>query len=277
MALHFDDRTSKGYSGTERYKLGTQRPAASPSPGKREHFSLKRMLRPDQQTDVLLITQDTELSAKLEAGFVDKNQLPDLVIFDLNNANLVDIEALDRLKKTKFPKTPAIVLSTYLDQDVVRSLMQMKIDDWLPKDSVPSDVHRACERAMRTHAMGDRDRERDADCHAFFSTTGGCGNTTLAIQAAFHLGRKRKNLRSTCLVDLNFQDGAVCDYLDLTPASRRYAGAPLLGSCRACHAEKPRALSRHQRGARCLGLGAFVEVLRHAHHRLAKKLVSVDG
>jgi pilus assembly protein CpaE len=46
---------------------------------------------------------------------------------------------------------------------------------------------------------------------------GGVGNTTLAIQSAFLLGKKTRNHGSTCLVDLNFESGVLADYLDLQP------------------------------------------------------------
>ena len=47
--------------------------------------------------------------------------------------------------------------------------------------------------------------------HHLFSGARRGGNTTLAIEAAFLIGNGKKQLQSTCLVDLNFQDGMVAD------------------------------------------------------------------
>ena len=47
---------------------------------------------------------------------------------------------------------------------------------------------------------------------------GGAGSTTLAIQTALLLlSSGQRGHASTCLVDLNFQQGACADYLDLEP------------------------------------------------------------
>jgi pilus assembly protein CpaE len=104
--------------------------------------------------------------------------------------------------------------------------VQIKIDDWLPKDSPFIDIYRSCERLNRTPQV--ENRNKDAVCYSFFPAAGGCGNTTLAIQTAFILGRESRQMGSTCLVDLNFQDGSIADYLDIAPAFRieELANAP---------------------------------------------------
>lgn len=215
-------------------------PSRAPFTGIDRDMTIKGTLRSDQQVDVLLLTQDAELKDRLSSTFREKNhfalramkgraaeledelsavKLPEILIVDLNNANIVDIDALERIKKSRFAKVPIIALSSYLDQDVVRSLVQIKIEDWLPKDTSAFEVYKSCEKALRTPTMGLRD-ERDAVCYSFFPVAGGCGNTTLAIQSAFLIGAKKKQMGLTCLVDLNFQDGAIADYLDLVPSFR---------------------------------------------------------
>ncbi len=198
---------------------------------------LSSSLRSDQLVDVLLVTRDTEIKDKVGEAFKEKNHFslrtvnarvvqfhdaiteiekPQLLILDLNTANVIDTEALERIKKSQYADIPIIVISSYLDQDTVRTLVQIKVDDWLPKECTPLDIYKSCERVIRTPAVPKP--ERNAACYTFFPVSGGAGCTTLAIQTAFLLGRKNKQLGSTCLVDLNFQDGAVADYLDLTPA-----------------------------------------------------------
>jgi pilus assembly protein CpaE len=196
-------------------------------------------LRSDQLVDVLLVTRDTGIKDKVTEAFLEKNffnlravsarviefhetlddfEQPHLLIIDLNTANVIDTEALERIKKSKYAEIPIIVISSYLDQDTVRSLVQIKVDDWLPKDCTPLDIYKSCERVFRAPPAAKT--EHNAKCYTFLPVSGGAGCTTLAIEAALYLGKKNNQLESTCLVDLNFQDGSVADYLDLTPAFR---------------------------------------------------------
>ncbi len=194
-------------------------------------------LRADQLFDVLLVTRDVEVKEKIANALKDRNLFklrtinaraiefeetaaeagkPQLLILDLDSANVLDTEALERIKKAHYADIPVIVISSYLDQDTVRTLVQIKVDDWLPKDCPESDVYKSLERVIRTPVATKP--ESNATCYTFFPVSGGAGCTTLAIQSAFLLGRKDKRLESTCIVDLNFQDGTVADYLDLRPA-----------------------------------------------------------
>lgn len=215
--------------------------------GSDDGMTRKSTLGANQQRDILLVTQDVELTERLRQGFADKDHfalrslkgavieieeflaagaMPGILIIDLKTALAEDLAALERLKRTRFSKTPIVAISSYLDQDIVRRLVQIKIDDWLPKDSPFLDIYKSCERLSRM-PVADR-REREAVCYSFFPAAGGAGNTTLAIQTAFSLGGKKGGLASVCLVDLNFQDGSVADYLDIAPAFKveELAGAP---------------------------------------------------
>ncbi len=200
-------------------------------------MAVKNELRSDQKVDVLLITRDAELKEKFVQVFSEKDRfslrvinarvsdfehllpdvaVPELLVVDLDNASIIDTEALERIKRSKFEAAPIVVVSNYLDQDTVRSLVRIKVDDWLPNDSSSIDIYKSCERALRKPVA--EVAVHDAACYTFFPVSGGCGNTTLSIQAAFLLGKKSARLDNTCLVDLNFQDGTVADYLDLTPS-----------------------------------------------------------
>ncbi|MGF1621872.1 MAG: CpaE family protein [Rhodomicrobiaceae bacterium] len=159
-------------------------------------------------------------------SFLNAELLPGVLLVDLKTASADDLAALERIKRGRYADTPIIALSSYLDQEIVRRLVQIRIDDWLPKDSPFTDIYRSCERLNRTPVV--ENRNKDAICYSFFPAAGGAGNTTLAIQTAFLLGRRNKQMESTCLVDLNFQDGSIADYLDIPPAFRieELANAP---------------------------------------------------
>lgn len=212
-----------------------------------DEMAKQSALRGDQQVDILLISEDTELKELLARGFGEKRHfalktvkgrvseiesylnreaLPGVLLIDLKTAAQEDLSALERIKRGRYVDTPIIALSSFLDQEIVRRLVQIKVDDWLPKDSPFIDIYRSCERLNRTPLV--EHRNKDAVCYSFFPAAGGSGTTTLAIQTAFILGRTKKQLDSTCLVDLNFQDGAIADYLDIAPAFRieELANAP---------------------------------------------------
>ena len=194
-------------------------------------------LQSGQPADVLLVTRDADVREKGALAFRDRSSFglralsarvmefeqdmagidkPDLLILDLHTANLIDTESLERIKKSLYASTPIVVISSYLDQDTVRTLVQIKVDDWLPKECTPLDLYKSCERAVSKQQTAPA--ARDAACYTFMPICGGAGCTTLAIQAAFLLGGKSKRLETTCLVDLNLQDGMAADYLDLAPA-----------------------------------------------------------
>jgi len=168
-----------------------------------------------EQTGLHLRTIDSKVS-EFERAAAYPIAMPSLLIADLETAGTADTEALARLKASRFAGIPVIVISSSLDQDTVRKLVQIKVDDWLPRNCSPLDISNSCTRLIQAAKAPQADQ--DAACYSFLPVSGGVGNTTLAIQTAFILARKSKHLASVCIADLNFQDGSVADYLDLTPA-----------------------------------------------------------
>ena len=154
---------------------------------------------------------------------------------------------------------PVIAISSHIDPVIARGLMRMRVEDWLPADSVPGELNAACEKVLAGQVDGSRYR---AQCTAFFPANGGCGNTTLAIQTAFLTGGRKKRLGAVCLVDLNLQDGSVADYLDLAPAFQLSELARISG--RLDHQMLDVMLTRHRSGLAVLAAprtrGLLVEV-----------------
>jgi pilus assembly protein CpaE len=234
----------------EKFRPVTAVLAGEPGEAERDRATLphkQKSVRSGQQAEVLLVSEDVELKELLGRGFSEKQHfmlktvkgrlsetesflnmeaLPGVLLVDLKNASHEDLTALERAKRGRYAGTPIIALSSYLDQEIVRRLVQIKVDDWLPKDSPFSDLYRSCERLSRLPAIEKRSKE--AVCTSFLPAAGGTGTTTLAIQTAFMLGTQSKQMENTCLVDLNFQDGALADYLDIAPAFRieELANAP---------------------------------------------------
>ncbi len=138
-----------------------------------------------------------------------------VVVVDFDAASAEEMAALSRLMTRVGSWPPVVAVTQKFDQDVARTLLQMHIADFLVKPVAPVDLVRACAR-VATSPGGET---TDAKIYTFLPAVGGAGVTTLAIQTAMVLlnsgGPRAKP--STCLVDLDFQHGAVADYLDLEP------------------------------------------------------------
>ena len=139
-----------------------------------------------------------------------------VVVIDLE-AGAEEMAALTRLMTRVGDWPPVIAITPSFDQAVARTLLQMRIADFLVKPVAPVDLVRACARVAQSPAGGNEPKE--AKIYTYLPAVGGAGVTTLAIQTAMLLlnsaGQRAKP--STCLVDLDFQHGAVADYLDLEP------------------------------------------------------------
>jgi pilus assembly protein CpaE len=140
-----------------------------------------------------------------------------VAVVDLAAGRPDEMEALARFMARVGTWPPVIVVTQTFDANVARTLLQMRTADFLVKPVAPIDLVRACARVAKGPATGVE--PTDAKIYTFLPAVGGAGVTTLAVQTAMILlnsgGPRAKP--STCLVDLDFQHGAVADYLDLEP------------------------------------------------------------
>jgi pilus assembly protein CpaE len=140
-----------------------------------------------------------------------------VVVVDLDAGRADEMQGLSRLMARIGDWPPVIAVTQGFDENVARTLMQMRVTDFLVKPVTPVDLVRACARVAKGHSGGAGSTE--ARITTFIPAVGGAGVTTLAVQTAMLLlnsgGPRAKP--ATCLVDLNFQHGTVADYLDLEP------------------------------------------------------------
>ena len=140
-----------------------------------------------------------------------------VIVVDLDAGRADEMAALGRLMARVQVGPPVIAVTQNFDEAVARTLLQMRVADFLVKPVAPVDLVRACARVAQSSASGTERAE--AQIYTFLPAVGGAGVTTLALQTAMLLlnsgGQRAKP--STCLVDLDFQHGAVADYLDLEP------------------------------------------------------------
>ncbi|MGH6726299.1 MAG: AAA family ATPase [Pseudolabrys sp.] len=140
-----------------------------------------------------------------------------VAVIDLDAGREEEMAALARLMARVRTGPPVIAVTQAFDATVARTLLQMRVADFLVKPVAAIDLVRACARIGKNAADGTEPVE--AQIYTFLPAVGGAGVTTLAIQTAMLMlnsgGPRVKP--STCLVDLNFQHGTVADYLDLEP------------------------------------------------------------
>jgi pilus assembly protein CpaE len=140
-----------------------------------------------------------------------------VVVVDLESGRDEEMAALTRLMARVGQWPPVIAVTQVFDENVARTLLQMRIADFLVKPVKPIDLVRACARVAKGPGVGNQPTE--AQIYTFLPAVGGAGVTTLAVQTAMllHNSGGPRVKPSTCLVDLDFQHGAVADYLDLEP------------------------------------------------------------
>jgi pilus assembly protein CpaE len=140
-----------------------------------------------------------------------------VVVVDFDAAQAEEMAALARLMARIGAWPPVIAVTQSFDADLARTLLQMRVADFLVKPVEPVDLVRACARVAQSPTGAEQQKE--AQIYTFLPAVGGAGVTTLAVQTAMILlnsgGPRAKP--ATCLVDLDFQHGTVADYLDLEP------------------------------------------------------------
>jgi pilus assembly protein CpaE len=137
-----------------------------------------------------------------------------VVVVDLDAARPEEMVALEHMMLQIGVSPPVVVVTQSFDAEVARSLLQMRVADFLVKPVQPIELVRTCARVARSAVA----ETKEAQIYTFIPAVGGAGVTTLAIQTALLLLNSGQRVRPTvCLVDLDFQHGACADYLDLEP------------------------------------------------------------
>jgi pilus assembly protein CpaE len=138
----------------------------------------------------------------------------DALILDMNASSLDEIEALQRIMRRLEGRIPVLVVTQEIDPAAARILIQLQVADLLVKPLSTSDLVRACLRALQGP---NRAEGGESTVYTFLPAAGGVGNTTLALATAFQLHNSVGRGASTCVVDLNLQQGSCAEYLDLEP------------------------------------------------------------
>ena len=139
-----------------------------------------------------------------------------VAVIDLDAARQDEMAALEQLMARIGAKPPVVVVTQAFDETVARTLIQMRVADFLVKPVSSVELVRTCARVAKGPATASEAVE--SQIYTFLPAVGGAGVTTLAVQTAMMLlNSGQRGKAATCLVDLDFQHGACADYLDLEP------------------------------------------------------------
>ena len=139
----------------------------------------------------------------------------DLLVIDVDACPADDPHALERLVMAVEGRLPVITVTQAFHEEIARRLLHLRIADFLLKPVTSAAFLRACTRVLQPSPST---RKVEAKFFTFLPASGGVGVTTLAIQSALLLLRSEaRGALSTCLVDLDFQQGSCAHYLDLEP------------------------------------------------------------
>jgi pilus assembly protein CpaE len=114
-----------------------------------------------------------------------------------------------------------VLIGGELSASDYKSLVRTGGADWLPADADVQeilDLVSARQMRSRPDAPGTARPLPGRAAVCFVSSAGGAGNTTLAVEvgAALKIAKSGRDT-SICIVDADFQNGHVCDQLDIEP------------------------------------------------------------
>jgi pilus assembly protein CpaE len=161
-------------------------------------------------------TQLTLANASIE-DMVDFSQVDDanVIVVDIDANRREHLLAMQRLMIRIAGRCPLIVLTESFNEAVGRWFLQIRVRDFLRKPISPEDLLRTCVKVLRADSPAN---EKHAQVLTFIPAAGGVGNTTLAVEAAMQMHQSGAATgQTTCLIDLDFDNDACADFLDLEP------------------------------------------------------------
>jgi pilus assembly protein CpaE len=190
---------------------------------------------PANKTQVVVLTADAGFEEQARATFGASDQIglrlvsgtlsaldggfdaadATVAVIDLDAGRADEMQALEVLMARVGVWPPIVVVTQAFDENVARTLLKMRVADFLVKPVAPVELVRTCARAANAPTTAE---STEAQIYTFLPAAGGVGVTTLAVQSAMILLKSdQRGKPSTCLVDLDFQHGTCADYLDLEP------------------------------------------------------------
>ncbi len=169
------------------------------------------------QVDGLSIISEKVSSGEQLAG-LGKDELPDVVFFELDGHDESHIEALELLLKEHKASLSVYVTYKEVKMDLIRRMMRIGVKDIFPqpfqKQEILSELaHAVTSKRERVKAS----QGAKGGVTALIDAKGGVGSTTLAVNVAHVLAEKHK--AEVLLIDFDLQFGDVAISLDMHPRS----------------------------------------------------------
>ncbi|MHB1125748.1 MAG: AAA family ATPase [Bacillota bacterium] len=176
--------------------------------------NLRRLL--ELEADIVVID---EAANGLEALEKVKSSRPDVVLMDVNMPEMDGIAATDAIT-FRYPQIAVIIISVQGENEYLKKAMVAGAKDYLVKpfsgEELASAVRKAAQVNQRLPAVQPPPNTRgESQVITIFSTKGGVGKTTIAVNLAVAL--KQMTRKSVVLVDLDLQFGDVSTMLNITP------------------------------------------------------------
>jgi pilus assembly protein CpaE len=110
-----------------------------------------------------------------------------------------------------------ILISDDISANDYKRLVRTGGADWVSASAIPQEILDIMSR-QRAGGQAMSARRARPVVVSFVPSAGGVGNTTLALEMSAHLTTSKATAnRRICIVDLDFQNSHVCDYLDIEP------------------------------------------------------------
>ena len=163
-----------------------------------------------------------------DASSLDRRSAEDLRVLQQADVVLVDLEpdhqqaiADIRVLREQGVWGEFVPISKNLSGAAMRALFELRTADWIPVSGgrLPSgrEIASACEKAVQK-AQFVPQSSPESRCSCFFAAAGGVGQTTLVAAAGLLMMERRPGRRSVCLIDLNFQNSILADYMGVEPS-----------------------------------------------------------
>lgn len=158
-----------------------------------------------------------------EALEVAERLRPDLILMDINMPVMDGLKATEKISE-QFPDTIVVIMSVQGEREYFKKAMYCGAKEYLVKPFTLDDLIDTIiktydkEQNRKKYIIDTEDKktnERDPKVITIFSTKGGVGKTTIAVNTAISLAQATDT--KVALIDLDLQFGDVAVMLNITP------------------------------------------------------------
>ncbi|KUO51460.1 MAG: hypothetical protein APF76_13940 [Desulfitibacter sp. BRH_c19] len=178
--------------------------------------NVKRLLSLDHE-----ITVVGEAASGKEALKTIKSKQPDIVLMDINMPDLNGLEATEQLT-ILYPEISVIMMTVQAEMEYMKKAMRAGAKDYIAKPFSEEELVQAIKKVWRMeHRKKNKNlleqtyTKNDPKVITVFSTKGGVGKTSIAVNLAISL--QTLTSKKVALIDLDVQFGDVSAMVNLMP------------------------------------------------------------